>query len=99
MFRPKSSKRIFAFHDGIRWRTADPIELLHKIDTHPKYLASKHPALVCEGNREAIEITASAVCDIFAVQPYLDGKGLTVGERIALLDAFDAYCVWVKKNI
>lgn len=102
-FRRKSSKRIFAFHDGNRWRSVDPIEILHGIDSHPVYLSSKHPGMVAEGDREAIAITAQAVCDVFNVVPYLDGggrvEGLTVGERLALLDAFMDYCDWVKKNI
>lgn len=103
LFRRKSSKRIFAFHDGCRWRSVDPIEILHGLDSHPKYLASKHAVMVASGDREAIEITAQAVCDVFNVEPYLDAggrvRGLTIGERLALLSAFNAYCAWVKKNI
>lgn len=103
LFRVKSSRRIFAYHDGSRWRSIDPIEVLHGIASHPTYLAGKHLDLVRAGDQESMEITAQAVCDIFDVKPYAGSgrrtSGLTIGERIALMDAFNDYCYWVKKNI
>jgi hypothetical protein len=110
-FRPNSSRKVFLFHDGTRWTSADPIEIWGKIETHPAYLPSKHRQMVREGSQEAIEVTAAAVCEIFGVKPYRDlgGKllfslaptkvGLTIGERISLIETFFDYCEYVKKNI
>lgn len=95
--RPRSNTRIFAFHDGEKWRSIDPIEVLCKLDEHEKFTPDLRKQ-VASGDLEATQIVAEAVCDVFGVVPYLDGKGLTTGERIALLQAFDAYCLWVKKN-
>ncbi|MBX3422210.1 MAG: hypothetical protein KF752_11705 [Pirellulaceae bacterium] len=97
--RVRSSPRIFAYFDGQRWRSIDPIEVIHALETHPKYLPAKHLQQAKNGNREAIEIIAGAVSDIFGVQPYADGRGLTIAERKSLLDTFYLYCQAVKKNI
>lgn len=36
------------------------------------------------GQQEAGHKLANAVCEAFGVEPYADGEGLTVGQRIAL---------------
>lgn len=102
-FRMTSNRRVFEFYDGVRWRSVDPIEVWYQIENHPKYLPSEHRRLVREGDQEAVKITADAACDIFKVTPYTDEAdrklGMTIGERVALVNTFFDYCDWVKKNI
>ena len=97
--RPRSSTRIFAFNDGLIWRSIDPLTVIHALEVHPTFLAEKHLKPASEGNREALEIVAGAVSEVFGVSPYQDGKGLTISERYQLLCTFYIYCHAVKKNI
>jgi hypothetical protein len=97
--RAKSSTRIFAYFDGQKWRSIDPIQVIYALENHSKFSAEKHLADAQKGDRQAVEIIADAVCDIFDVRPYEDGKGLTIAERKGLLDSFYLYCQAVKKNI
>lgn len=100
LFRPRSSTRIFAYYDGSRWRSIDPIQVIHALETHPTFNAERHLPDANQGQREAIEIIAAAVTDVFGVPPYDDaGRGLTIAERKGLLDTFYLYCQTVKKNI
>jgi len=98
-FRPRSSSRIFAYFDGQRWRSIDPIHVIYSLENHPEFVAEKHLKQANEGDRQAIEIIAVAVCDVFDVKPYENGSGLTIAERKSLLDTFYLYCEAVKKNI
>ncbi len=99
-FRPRSSQRIFSYFDGQKYRTIDPVYVLNALAVHPKYAPERHyEAAVKECKIEAMEIVAGAVCDVFHVQPYVDGKGLTIAERLSLLATFYLYCETVKKNI
>lgn len=97
-FRPRSSPRIFVYFDGAKWRSIDPIQVIYALENHASFSAEKHFKAASEGNRQAIEVIASAVCDAFDVRPYSDGVGLTIAERKALLDTFYLYCEAVKKN-
>lgn len=96
--RPRSSTRIFAYFDGQRWRSIDPIQVVQSLEVHPKYIPEKHLDAANNGDLSALEIIADAVCDVFGVKAYDDGEGLTVAERKGLLDAFYLYCHAVKKN-
>jgi hypothetical protein len=96
--RSRSSNRIFAYFDGQAWRSIDPISVIYALENHPEFSAEKHLKAAHEGNRQAIETIANTVCDVFGVQPYCDGIGLTIAERKALLDTFCLYCEAVKKN-
>lgn len=100
-FRRKSSPRLFVYFDGRRWRSIDPLEAVYALDSHPLYADRKHFVATFEGEREAIEVAAKAVCDVFGVKPYDDKtkSGITIAERIGLLHSFAAYLSDVKKNI
>lgn len=96
--RAKSSTRIFAYFDGQKWRSIDPIQVIYALENHPKFSAEKHLEDAQKGDRQAVEIIADTVCDVFGVKPYEDGQGLTIAERKGLLDTFYLYCQAVKKN-
>ncbi|MFO0940068.1 MAG: hypothetical protein U0930_04810 [Pirellulales bacterium] len=98
-FRPGSNARIFSFWDGTKYRTIDPVKVLAALSSHPVYVPDRHYlAAVKDCDMKAMEIVASAVSDVFEVQAYNDGKGLTVAERLSLLSTFYLYCEAVKKN-
>jgi hypothetical protein len=102
LFRPsriKSDSRIFAYFDGQKWQSIDPIHVILALENHPVFSAEKHLQDASQGDFEAVEIIANAVCDVFNVSPYYNGSGLTIAERKALLDTFYLYCEAVKKNI
>lgn len=105
LFRPKSSPRIFAFYDGSRWRTVDPLEVIIKIREHPEYNDARHFADSYDEDPEvrepAIRKMGDAVCSAFGVQPWNSETrtGLTLMERVGLMRSFAAYCEAVKKNI
>lgn len=73
--------------------------MIYSLENHSEFLAEKHLRKANEGDRQAIEVIAHAVCDVFGVKPYSDGSGLTIAERKNLLDTFYLYCEAVKKNI
>jgi hypothetical protein len=91
---------IFRYHDGVRTRRADPIELAAGLHAHDAYLHS-HLSEAVDGDRDAIDIVARTACDVFGVHPLaVDGKsGMTVAERVELMLAFDLYLIELKKNI
>jgi hypothetical protein len=100
-FRPKSSPQLFSYFDGARWRSIDPLAAIYALESHPVYCDKKHFAGTVQGDRESIEAAAGAVCDVFGVLPFNGetGKGLTIGQRIGLLQSFAAYLSELKKNI
>lgn len=93
-------RKIFRFHDGRRVRCADPIEVAIGLAEHPTFMPD-HLEDARWGNEDALEKVATAACDVFGVSPLsTDGKsGLTVGERLELMLAFDLYLLALKKNI
>lgn len=93
-------RKIFRFNDGRKIRSADPIEVSIALAEHAKFLP-EHLEDARWGDVESLEIVATTACDVFGVQPLsADGKsGLTVGERLELLLAFDLYLMALKKNI
>jgi hypothetical protein len=101
MFRPKSSTKLFAFFDGAKWRSADPLAVIYALQKHPTYNDAKHFRLMLDGDQESIEIAVQAVCDVFSVKPYdpETRTGLTIAERVGLLREFAVYVDTVKKNI
>jgi hypothetical protein len=99
-FRPRSSPNLFAYFDGARWRTIDPLAAIYALESHPEYVGKTHFRGIAENDRESIEICAKAVIDVFGAVPYDADtrKGLTIAERVGLLVAFARYLEAVKKN-
>ncbi len=95
--RAESRRDIFAYWDGIKARTADPIVAYRALKDDPKFNLEVHPALIDAGDLEAIGITAAAVRAAFGVKP-LEQGGLTEQECIVLLLDFFGWAA-EKKNI
>lgn len=90
---------IFRYHDGTRVTAADPVEVAIALHSHPIFLW-RHIGEAVEGNAESQRIVSDAACDVFGVSPLTTGGkgGLTIGERIELVMAFDLYLTALKKN-
>ncbi len=88
---------IFRFHDGRRIRRVDPVEIALALHEHPEYLP-EHLGEASDGHLGAQRTVAQAACDVFGVQPLSEKGGLTVAERIELMQAFDLYLLALKKN-
>lgn len=90
---------IFRFNNGCRKCSADPLLVAMSLHAHPDYLP-RHLYDAADGDREAVETVAQAACDVFGVAPLApDGKsGLTITERVELMQAFDLYMDALKKN-
>lgn len=100
-WRQNRRRMIYRFWDGRNFRSVDPIDIHLRLQSHPKYLASRDLKLIDAGDREATCTTAAAVCDTFLVEPYNaeTGRGLTVGERLGLLADFYFWIELQKKSI
>ena len=92
---------MFRFNDGLNIRSVDPIEVLSSLNAHPEFRLDTHPRQAKNGNPYGIKVCLDAIQSAFGVQKYSTPKqpGLTTVEMLALLDAFQAYCLRQKKNI
>jgi hypothetical protein len=92
---------MFRFNDGLNTRSIDPIEVLSLLNAHPEFRLDTHPKQARNGNAYGIRICIDAIQSAFGVQKYSTPKqpGLTTVEMLALLDAFQVYCLRQKKNI
>ena len=86
--RPK--REIFPYFDGKKKRRIDPIVAYRALKDDPKFNLELHPALVDEGDVEAIGITAAAIRSAFGVKDYAAG-GLAEQECVVLLLDFFAW--------
>ena len=97
--KPKR-RGLFRFSDGVCVREVDPIDVLAKMEAHPKFRHDLHPKRCELGEIEALEILADAVRSAFAVPAYTEpGKpGLTVRECFELYSVFAHYLHSQKKS-
>jgi len=101
----EKSRAIFRYWDGKKERAIDPIVVFNRLDDDPVFVMERHARLIESKNekeaREAIDVTAAAVCRAFQVSDYNEKakEGLTVTERIDLLTEFLLYADTLKKNI
>ena len=100
----EKSRAIFRYWDGKKERAIDPIIVFNRLDDDPVFVLERHPRLIESKDeklsREAIDITAAAVCRFFQVADYSEKfrEGLTITERIDLLTDFLLYADSLKKN-
>lgn len=94
----RDPRATFEFWDGSRDRSVDPIEVWGRLNAGRDVeadlrtvLTPPPPGLVgdaagrfAEARQKAAEQLAARVCDAFGVEPYSEGAGLTIPERIAL---------------
>ncbi len=96
----RDPRATFEFWDGARWRSVDPIavwaaltrdlgedlgDALATVTTPaPPGTVGEMAAKFAAARQAAAERVADAVCRAFGVEPYADGDGLTIPERIAL---------------
>lgn len=96
----RDPRATFEFWDGGRWRSVDPIavwaaltrdlgedlgdQLATVTTPAPPGTAGEMARKFAEARQAAAEKVAGAVCAAFGVEPYADGEGLTVPERISL---------------
>lgn len=97
--RPK--RKIFAYHDGVRRRWADPIAIWRAIESDPEFDPTRHFGEMDRGEGESFEIAGRMARRAFSLPAYDDrtGKGLTEFEAMSLLWRFIAYSEELKKNI
>jgi hypothetical protein len=91
---------MFRFNDGLKVRAVDPIEVLSSLNAHPEFRLDTHPRQAKNGNPYGIRVCLDAIQSAFGVQKYSSPKqpGLTTVEMLALLDAFQVYCLRQKKS-
>lgn len=94
---------IFRFHDGERPRAVDPLTVWHRLHSNPAYSLDLVQAAECDDPTIASEAAHDLhpiLCHAFSVAPFdpLTGKGVTVGETLALLDVYLRYVLEVKKK-
>ena len=98
-----SDRYIFRFHDGVRWRLADPIAVSIALDNVPNFHPCETPRLLATADdpRHMLQLTeqiADAVREAFGL-PDFDNGGLTHLECLELLAAFDDFQNGLKKSI
>lgn len=99
--RSHPSRGLFAFSDGFRIRSVDPIAVLTTMEAHKEYRFDLHPSRVLEGEKEAMAITVDAVRQAFGIPAFtVPGRpGLTHQECLRLLTAFRIHIALQKKSI
>lgn len=96
----RDPRATFEFWDGARWRSVDPIAVWGTLtrdlgddlaDALATVTTPAPPGTVgdmakkfAEARQAAAERVAAAVCAAFGVEPYADGEGLTIPERVSL---------------
>lgn len=103
MFRKLMARRrrqLFAYHDGRARRRIDPLEAFHAVQNDEEYNPGVHPALVDDGDPEAVGVMVRMVRRVFGVERYSDATavGLTNVETIEIFLAFCDYIDRLKKN-
>lgn len=94
-FSPRRHRAIFHYYDGVRQRQIDPYVALkgffRDIDENDLRGAD-------EGDMESIEKVVGRAREVFGIDAFEDGKGLTVSETFQVLARFLEYVETVKKN-
>jgi hypothetical protein len=98
-WRRQRKRRLFRFHDGKRWRYADPIAASRALNTDKAVdLTTIFPALQ-QGREPETTQFLDAVCRAFGVHRFQpDGSGMTDEELCDLFADLTAYLEDVKKN-
>ena len=99
--RRRDRREIFAYHDGVRRRYADPIVVWRAIESDPEFDPTRHFGEMDRGDGEAFQVATRMVRRVFDLPAFdtATGRGLTEFQVTKLLWDFIAYTEAVKKNI
>ena len=97
-------REIYRYHDGRRWRRADPLAVYRALKAHPEFDWDADPAVAElewkipeEKDFTSWRKSVDAARDVFGVPRFEDG-GLTESELSGLLVDFTAYLGVQKKS-
>lgn len=94
-------RAVFRFWDGAKMRRIDPMVVYYALCEHPEFDWEKTPLLIDVDDTQimlpAMQMTAAAVRSSFLVGS-LEQGGLTDGECVQLLTAFNRYMLALKKS-
>lgn len=98
--RIKNQRGLFRYHDGERWRYADPFATWRSIINHSRFSIETMALEVDRGGEPETTICIEAMCEVFGVERWdkATNRGLTDWQILSLLDQFDRYLTSVKKN-
>lgn len=98
--RRARARGIFRYHDGTKWRLADPIAVQRACDLHPSWIPKADLGLMCQPGRmgqQAAQRGIEALREIFGIPP-LEQGGLTEEEIWEVWIAFCDFLGELKKN-
>lgn len=95
--REAKNRGLFAFYDGRRNRSIDPLEVLSKFEEDPAFVPETHLSLVDAGDFDALAIAVRAIRQAFEIPSVRQG-GLSSSECIVLISEFYDYLELLKKN-
>lgn len=90
------NRTIFRFYNGKKRVSIDPIHCAMKLANDPDYLP-RHIDEALNGDDEALQICSAAADRAFGVVGVEQG-GLTITEKLDLLNQFDLWVHALKKN-
>lgn len=93
----RRKRRIYRFHDGRRWRAADPLKALVDLELHEVVVPERDLPAVDAASPEATRNVAEATREIFDVPPFEEG-GLGYEELLQVLEGLFAFMEQLKKN-
>lgn len=101
LFTRRNDPRLFVYHDGHRWRRADPMRLYRALAAHATYRPDVTPVMADAGDAEALATMLQAAQDVFGVRPFDEttGRGLTENEQLDLMIDFAAWLESKKKSM
>lgn len=91
-------REIFAYFDGEKKRRADPMVLLRGVITHKEFNLERHLPEIAEGDLNATDICVRMMREIFDLEEFDDGVGLTERETVDLFWNFVGYLDSLKKS-
>lgn len=89
---------LFRFHDGQRYRYADPLVVSRRLAEDPKYLP-RHLDDARAGDFEAIAICGEAAGRAFDLREFDGKRGTPLTDRIEILLSFEIWVAALKKNM
>lgn len=97
--REQLKRCIFSYQTHQGTRHADPMQIAMALKTDQEYLP-RHLDEALNNDPIAMEIVAKAAARAFAVSRLDEatGEGMTIGELIGLVDAFDLWCYRLQKK-
>lgn len=100
LFRRRGNRLLFRYHDGRRWRRADPFRCYRALKFHERFNLDTHPSLVDEGVEPETSIAIEAIAEVFHLQRWTADNevGLTDWEVLSVFSDFFYYLESLKKS-